>query len=116
MISRSVRPCAKLGDALLNDEGEICQWRPVKFDAATAKDAQGLTEREIISYCGAAQVRWNVRQARTAWAELGTDDEKTGAPTNMDGIATLVGGAVSSHMTVMDDMDLVAIEGGVKGL
>lgn len=47
-------------------EGELCAWTPVKFDATTAKDADGLTEREIISYCGAAQVRWNVRQARAA--------------------------------------------------
>jgi len=107
----------RMGAALLDDSEETCAWTPAKFDATTAKDAHGLTEREIISYCGAAQVRWNVRQARTAWEALGTDDDdKTGAPAFMDGVATLVGGAVSSHMTVMDDMDLVAIEGGVKGL
>ena len=39
------------------EEGELCAWTPVKFDATTAKDADGLTEREIISYAGAVQLR-----------------------------------------------------------
>ena len=63
------------------------------------------------------QVRWNVRQARAAWAALGDGDEnKTDASPFMDGVATLLEAQVSSHMTVMDDMDLVAIEGAVRGL
>ena len=116
-LSLSAADEATHAQALLNGEGEVCAWTPVKFDATTAKDADGLTEREIISYAGAVQVRWNVRQARAAWAALGDGDEnKTDASPFMDGVATLLEAQVSSHMTVMDDMDLVAIEGAVRGL
>ena len=97
-------------------EGELCAWTPVKFDATTAKDADGLTEREIISYAGAVQLRWNVQAARAAWAALGDGVENTDASSFLDGVATLMGGTVLSHMTVGDDMDLVAIEGAVRGL
>ena len=47
---------------------------------------------------------------------LGDGDEKTDAASFLDGVATLMGGTVMSHMTVGDDMDLVAIEGAVRGL
>ena len=42
--------------------------------------------------------------------------ETTDASSFLDGVATLMGGTVLSHMTVGDDMDLVAIEGAVRGL
>ena len=42
--------------------------------------------------------------------------EKTDAPSFLDGAVTVMGGTVLSHMTVGDDMDLVAIEGAVRGL
>ena len=32
-------------------------WTPVKFDATTHKDEDGLIEREIIAYSGSSQVR-----------------------------------------------------------
>jgi len=106
--------------SMLNEQGEVCAWTPVKFDATTAKDADGLTEREIISYAGAVQVRWNVRQARAAWAALGAEgEEKTDAPEFLDGVVTLLEAQVLSHMTVMDDMDLVSmkgLEGAVRGM
>jgi len=90
------------------DEGG--DWRPVKFDASTAKDEDGLIEREIISYSGQMQVRWSVRQARAAWAAYNESDE---SPPYLYGVATQVQGAVSRHMTVVDDMDVIALEGGV---
>lgn len=104
---------AKLKEHIHNEDGEVCVWTPIKFDATTAKDADGLSEREIISYCGQVQVRWNVRQARAAWAALNEGEE---AQATIDGVATVVEGAVTSHMTVMDDMDLVALGDGVRGL
>lgn len=89
-------------------EGEgIELWRPVKFDASTAKDEHGLREREIISYSGAVQMRWNVRQAKAAWQSLSDDD---GAPSFFCGVATKMEGAVVSHITANDDMDVVALE------
>jgi len=57
-----------------------------------------------------------VKAARAAWAALGDGVEKTDASSFLDGVATLMGGTVLSHMTVGDDMDLVAIEGAVRGL
>jgi len=85
-------------------------WRPVKFDASTAKDADGLIEREIITYSGQMQMRWNVRQARAAWAAFNDSDAN---PSFMAGVATQVAGEVSRHMTVVDDMDVIALEGDV---
>ena len=54
-----------------------------------------------------------VRRTRGA---VGDGVEKTDASGFLDGVATLMGGTVLSHMTVGDDMDLVAIEGAVRGL
>ena len=48
-------------------------WTPVKFDATTARDEDGLLEREIITYSGPTQMRWNVRQARAAWDALSAE-------------------------------------------
>ena len=56
------------------------------------------------------QVRWNVRQARAAWAELSKGD---GAPSTLAGVTTVVGGPVFRHMTVNADMDVVALEGEI---
>lgn len=89
-------------------------WTPVKFDATTARDEDGLREREIITYCGATQLRWNVRQARAAWQKLAEDEA---APGHYDGVATTLGASVFQHMVVNDDCDVVALEEGiVKGL
>ena len=55
------------------------RWMPVKFDAGTAKDDLGLAEREIITYCGATQLRWNVAKARAAWETLDTLEEGAAA-------------------------------------
>merc|ERR1712224_902839 len=70
----------KLGDSLAGADVGGTEWRPVKFDASTHKDEHGLYEREIISYSGSVQLRWNVRQARAAWSALG------------DGVATSLAG------------------------
>lgn len=119
-LSLSKADMEKNQKSMLNEQGEVCAWTPVKFDATTAKDADGLTEREIISYAGAVQVRWNVRQARAAWAALSAEgEEKTDAPEFLDGVVTLLEAQVLSHMTVMDDMDLVSmkgLEGAVRGM
>ena len=76
-MHRSLQPyvctaaCSPVHPSLLpyasqNDEGEVCAWTPVKFDATTAKDTDGLTERAIISYAGAVQLRCSSGAAR-AW-------------------------------------------------
>ena len=95
-----------------DDEGESPppHWTPVKFDAGTARDDDGLQEREIITYSGATQLRWNVRQARAAWAAL---SEEGGAASRFFGVASKMGGDVYQHMTVQDDLDIVALEGQI---
>jgi len=92
-------------------EGTSPGWTPIKFDATTHRDEDGLTEREIIAYSGTAQVRWNVRQARAAWQALEDGGEK--AKATLEGVVTTMGGAVFRHMTVGEDMDVVALEGEV---
>uniref|UniRef100_A0A7S4BL12 Uncharacterized protein n=1 Tax=Chrysotila carterae TaxID=13221 RepID=A0A7S4BL12_CHRCT len=86
-------------------------WQPVKFDAATAKDEDGLMEREIISYSGKVQMRWNVRQAKAAWQAL--NDGEPDAPAVFFGAAHVLENNVFRHMTVMDDLDIVALEGEI---
>lgn len=100
---------SKHGAALAVPDG-AWQWTPVKFDAATARDEDGLVERELVSYCGAVQLRWNVRHASRAWSALSTDDA---APAVLHGVATHVGSSVYRHMTVKDDLDIVALEGEI---
>ena len=77
----------KHGAALTVADG-AWQWTPVKFDAGTARDEDGLVEREIISYAGAVQMRWNARHATRAWGALSADDA---APAVLHGVATAVG-------------------------
>ena len=86
---------------------------PVKFDAGTAKDDLGLAEREIITYCGATQLRWNVAKARAAWEALDTLEEGAPPPPPFYGAATAVGGPVLHHVTVKDDADVVALGGEI---
>jgi len=95
------------GDA--DGEATAPAWTPVKFDATTHKDDHGLVEREIIAYSGAAQVRWNVRHARAAWESLAED----GAKATLEGTLTTMSGSVFRHMTVGEDMDVVALEGEI---
>jgi hypothetical protein len=85
-------------------------WRPIKFDAATHSDEHGLYEREMISYFGRLQVRWNVRQARRAWQAHTDDEEKPGS---FDGKTTDMHATVNRHMTVGEDSDIVALEGEI---
>ena len=87
------------------------EWTPVRFDAGTAKDEHGLAEREILTYCGAWQVRWNVKRALEAWERLEADPTYRHQP--LYGTATAVGGPVSLHVTVKDDLDVVALEGEI---
>ena len=108
-LSISASDRAALDDSLADPEGAGNVWTPVKFDATTAKDGHGLAEREIISYSGAVQVRWNVAQARAAWEAL---SEGEGGST-FHGVATTVAGPVCRHMTVKDDTDVVALEGEI---
>ena len=72
--------------------------------------SSGLLEREIIAYCGTVQLRWNIKQAKAAWEALSLGE---GAPAAFDGVAIDVGGCVRQHMTVGDDIDMVALEGEV---
>ena len=58
VLQLTVRPEDREKLALVpHGDGEAPMWTPVKFDAATHKDEDGLYEREIIAYSGAAQVR-----------------------------------------------------------
>ena len=76
------------------------------FDAGTAREDPGLREREIVTYSGAKQVRWNVRQVARAWAALNESEE---APNVFYGVTQSVGGAVASHTTVKDDISVVQL-------
>jgi hypothetical protein len=97
------------------DDESAPTWMPVRFDAGTAKDDPGLAEREIITYCGSWQVRWSVTAALRAWEALDseTDADRGAAPNALNGKATEVGGAVFRHVTVKDDLDVVALEGEI---
>jgi len=114
ILQLSVRPEDKgrlaLAEQPGDEEGEATapMWTPVKFDAITHKDEDGLVEREIIAYSGSAQVRWNVRQARTTWAAM-----DGGGSAMLPGVVTAIGGPVFRHMTVKDDLDVVALEGEI---
>lgn len=88
-------------------------WMPVRFDAGTAKDELGIQEREIITYSGSTQMRWSVRQAVKAWEALDADVDGTGVHPPLYGTATAIGGAVFRHVTVKDDLDVVALEGEI---
>ena len=90
-------------------EDELPQWQTVKFDATTAKDDVGVAEREIISYCGSTQLRWNVVAAKNAWAVLDTLEEGAERPAPFYGKAQNIGGPVFRHVTVKDDLDIVAL-------
>jgi len=96
-----------------SDGDALPDWMPVRFDAGTAKDDEGIAEREIITYCGATQMRWSVRQASQAWEALDNDVEGTAVHPPLYGTATAVGGAVFRHVTVKDDLDVVALEGEI---
>jgi len=96
-----------------SDGDALPDWMPVRFDAGTAKDEEGIAEREIITYCGATQMRWSVRQASQAWEALDNDVEGTAVHPPLYGTATAVGGAVFRHVTVKDDLDVVALEGEI---
>ena len=99
------------------DEDSLPQWMPAKFDAGTAKDDTGLAEREIITYCGSTQLRWNVEKAKEAWAALDTLEEGAERPAPFYGTAQGVGGPVFRHVTVKDDLDVVALgDEMVRGL
>ena len=89
--------------------GELALWGSSKFDATTHRDEHGLYEREIISYRGRLQVRWSVRDARSAWEAL---SEGEGAAF-LDGATTEMSARVNRHMTVGNDKDIVALEGEI---
>ena len=57
------------------------------------------------------QVRWSVAKALKAWEAL--DQEVEGASGQVFGEATAVGGPVHRHVTVKDDLDVVALEGEI---
>jgi hypothetical protein len=82
---------------------------PVRFDAGTAKDDAGTAEREIITYCGSTQLRWNVAKAKEAWSALDAREEGSDMPAPFYGTAKGVGGPVFRHVTVKDDIDIVAL-------
>jgi hypothetical protein len=88
---------------------ELPQWMPVRFDAGTAKDDAGTAEREIITYCGSTQLRWNVAKAKEAWSALDAREEGSAMPAPFYGTAKGVGGPVFRHVTVKDDIDIVAL-------
>jgi len=101
------------GGAADDDEPDMPEWTPVRFDAGTAKDEHGLAEREILTYSGAWQVRWSVAAALRAWTALDADEEGTGTHPPLHGTATAIGGPVFRHVTVKDDLDVVALEGEI---
>ena len=84
-------------------------WMSVRFDAGTAKDDVGLAEREILTYSGQWQLRWKVVKALKAWEELDDDVEGEKMHDPFYGVATNVGGTVMRHVTVKDDVDVVAL-------
>ena len=84
-------------------------WMSVRFDAGTAKDDVGLAEREILTYSGQWQLRWRVVKALKAWEELDDDVEGEKMHDPFYGVATNVGGTVMRHVTVKDDVDVVAL-------
>lgn len=92
-----------------DDGEELALWGSSKFDATTHRDEHGLYEREIISYRGRLQVRWSVRDARSAWEAL---SEGEGAAF-LDGATTEMSARVNRHMTVGNDKDIVALEGEI---
>jgi len=95
------------------DEEDLPAWMPVKLDAGTAKDdVTGLKEREIITYSGMWQMRWNVAKALKAW-QLLEDAEPGTATAPFHGVATKMDGHVFRHVTVKDDLDVVALEGEI---
>lgn len=94
-------------------EPAVAMWMPVRFDAGTAKDQQGVAEREIITYSGHTQVRWGVKEALAAWEALDADEDGTQVHKPFCGTATAVGGPVFRHVTVKDDLDIVALEGEI---
>jgi len=106
-----------------DDDEAVAHWMPVRFDAATARDDVGVHEREIITYAGATQFRWNVRQAKAAWqllddakkqsADAGAAGGGVAAPEPLYATATAIGGPVFRHVTVKEDMDVVALEGEI---
>ena len=89
----------------------VPDWMSVRFDAGTARDEHGLAEREIITYCGSWQVRWSVSKALKAWQLLDNGEGQGAAP--FYGVATEIGGPVFRHVTVKDDLDVVALEGEI---
>jgi hypothetical protein len=100
------------GSAEAEGEAEdeaLPQWMPVRFDASTAKEDHGIAEREMITYCGSTQVRWGVKEARERWAALNEREEGAPAPPPLYGVSTSIGGPVFRHVTVKDDMDIVAL-------
>ena len=87
-------------------------WMPARFDAGTARDDHGLSEREIISYCGGTQVRWSVRDVLSTWAKLeASQKEESGPPPPPPLYAsiTAVGGSVFRHVTVKVSERLCAL-------
>ena len=91
-----------------DDGEELAPWGSSKFDTTTHRDEHGLYEREIISYRGRLQVRWSVRDARSAWEAL--SEGKIAA--SLDGATTEMSARVNRHMTV-NDKDIVALEGEI---
>lgn len=91
------------GDEAPGEEVPLPMWMPARFDAGTARDDHGLSEREIISYCGGTQVRWSVRDVLSTWAKLeASQKEESGPPPPPPLYAsiTAVGGSVFRHVTV----------------
>jgi len=58
-------------------------------------------------------VRWSVAAALRAWTALDADEEGTGTHPPLHGTATAIGGPVFRHVTVKDDLDVVALEGEI---
>ena len=82
----------RAGELASSSSDGAAKWKGVHFDAGTARDEVGLREREIVTYSGAKQVRWNVRQVARAWAALSESEE---APNVFYGVTQSVGGAVT---------------------
>ena len=107
-------PVLKLGVSPADEEDlpDCPAWKAVKFDAATHSDAVGVIERWICTFSGALQVRWRVEEAREAWSAL-NEEGGEGGPTVHFGETEVLGGCVSRHMTVKDDVDVMALEGDI---